>query len=162
MDWREGAGIWPASLPAQSVWIEVNRPGSPPLIFLFNSPPTLSQVIKKADFPSPSLAGGSLLNDGTRVLISFGPNGELGTDLKTFSSATSMALGRRIDINKAGFRDLTLLPGVGPVTARRILADRRARGPLTDLDDLVRIKGLGPESAARLRGLVTVKRPEPR
>ncbi len=162
MDWRGGAGIWPVSLPAQSVWIEVNRPGSPPLIYLFDSPPTLSLVIERAGFPSPAPVSGSLLNDGTRVLISFGPDGELVTEVKTFSAATSMALGRRMDINKAGFRDLMLLPGVGPVTARRILADRRTRGRLTSLDDLTRIKGLGRESAARLHGLVTIKRPESR
>jgi competence protein ComEA len=38
------------------------------------------------------------------------------------------------------------LPGVGPVLARRIIADREQRGPFGSIANLRRVKGIGPRS----------------
>jgi hypothetical protein len=46
----------------------------------------------------------------------------------------------KLDINTANIGELCKLPGVGPALAERISATR----PFVDLDDLTRVKGLGP------------------
>src|SRR5436190_15067947 len=62
---------------------------------------------------------------------------------------------RRIDVDIATAGELDELPGVGPVLARRIAADREKRGPFGSLANLRRVKGIGPALAARLDSLVT-------
>lgn len=48
-----------------------------------------------------------------------------------------------LDMNRAPAEDLELLPGIGPVIARRIL-EERSRRPFENIDDFVRrVKGLG-------------------
>jgi competence ComEA-like helix-hairpin-helix protein len=56
----------------------------------------------------------------------------------------------RLDVNAAGAEELVRLPGVGPVMAARIVAERQTGGPFASLEDLTRVPGVG---AARVRVL---------
>jgi|GEM_PF-887840 len=57
----------------------------------------------------------------------------------------------RLDLNQANAIELQGLPGIGPVLAQRILAER-VRGPFQSLEDLAeRVRGIGPRTAERLR-----------
>lgn len=56
----------------------------------------------------------------------------------------------RIRVNVASAAELELLPGVGPVLAKRIADDRAANGPYKDLRALQRVKGIGPKTAEKL------------
>ncbi len=56
----------------------------------------------------------------------------------------------RVDPNRDDARRLEALPGVGPRMAARILAARSAR-PFTGPDDLLRVRGIGPRTLARMR-----------
>ena len=49
------------------------------------------------------------------------------------------------------------LPQVGPVTAKRIVADRIKKGPFTTIEDLQRVRGIGPKTVIRLRELVRIE-----
>jgi competence protein ComEA len=62
----------------------------------------------------------------------------------------------RVDLNCADAAELTLLPGIGPGLAERIVADRAAHGPFEDVDDLMRVKRIGPAVLDRLRPYATV------
>jgi competence protein ComEA len=61
----------------------------------------------------------------------------------------------RIDLNTATEAELDALPGVGPVTAKSILAWRTTNGRFTDVAQLGEVDGIGPARLARLRDLVT-------
>ena len=60
-----------------------------------------------------------------------------------------------IDLNTADATALDTLPGIGPVLAARIVADREANGPFATVADLDRVPGVGPATVAELEGLVT-------
>lgn len=63
------------------------------------------------------------------------------------------------DLNSAPPHELLLLPGVGPVRAAAIVHSRRTDGAFSDLDNLQRIKGIGPRTVAGLHGFATAGGP---
>lgn len=63
----------------------------------------------------------------------------------------------KVDVNRADTLTLQALPGVGPALARRIVLARRDR-PFASVDDLVRVRGIGPATVERLRPLVSAGR----
>lgn len=62
-----------------------------------------------------------------------------------------------IDINSADAASLDTLPGVGPSTAAKIIADRDTNGPFLNVDDLGRVSGIGPKKLEQLRELVCAR-----
>jgi competence ComEA-like helix-hairpin-helix protein len=62
----------------------------------------------------------------------------------------------RVRVNTATQRELEALPGIGPVRAAEIVADRRRRGPYRRLEDLRRVPGIGPQIIERLRNSVQI------
>lgn len=63
---------------------------------------------------------------------------------------------RKIDLNAASQEQLEELPGVGPVTAERILRWRREHDRFTDVGQLREISGIGEVRFSRLKELVRV------
>jgi competence protein ComEA len=63
-----------------------------------------------------------------------------------------------IDPNRADEAELRALPGIGPALARRIVESRQSLGPFASVDDLRRVRGIGPHTLARLRGRLEVRR----
>lgn len=68
----------------------------------------------------------------------------------------------QIDLNRAQARELTLLPGVGPVLARRIVENRNRLGPFESVDALARVDGIGDKTIERIRPIGYVDRDTPR
>jgi competence ComEA-like helix-hairpin-helix protein len=65
----------------------------------------------------------------------------------------------RIDINAASEEELTLLPGVGPAYAGRLVRNRREAGPFRTLGDLRRVPGLPQHLGDRIRNHATAQHP---
>ena len=57
----------------------------------------------------------------------------------------------RFDINSASWVEWTQIEGIGEVTAQKIIADRDAKGPFRKIDDLLRVKGIGPKTLEKMR-----------
>lgn len=64
-----------------------------------------------------------------------------------------------VDLNVAGEKALLTLPGVGPSMVKAILAYRATQGPFRSVDDLLRIKGIGPKKLEALRPHVRIAPP---
>jgi competence ComEA-like helix-hairpin-helix protein len=60
-----------------------------------------------------------------------------------------------ININTATAAELELLPGIGPALAARIVEDRERKGLFKSVDNLDRVKGIGPETLRKLRSAAT-------
>ncbi len=48
----------------------------------------------------------------------------------------------KIPINRASQEELELLPGVGPILARRIIEYRKENGKFREISDLLKVKGI--------------------
>ncbi len=66
-----------------------------------------------------------------------------------------------IDLNAATIKELEELPGVGPVTAQRIIEARQKSGRFRRVEDLLAIRGISTKRLDALRPYVTVSPPPP-
>ena len=62
----------------------------------------------------------------------------------------------RININEAGAKELTTLPGIGPSRAEAILAERKKRR-FRRPEDIMRVPGIGRKTFTRIRPLIRVR-----
>jgi competence protein ComEA len=67
-----------------------------------------------------------------------------------------LTLGLRLDLNRATAAELRALPRIGPGLSRRIVDDRRRRGPFSRVEELARVRGIGPATVRAVRELVQV------
>ena len=62
--------------------------------------------------------------------------------------------GGRVHLNSATLEQLDELPGIGPVTAQKILDYREEHGAFGSVEELDAVPGIGPATLAELRDLV--------
>jgi competence protein ComEA len=60
-----------------------------------------------------------------------------------------------VSLSSATIEELDELPGVGPITAQKIVDYRAEHGPFASVDDLDAVPGIGPTRIEQLRDLVT-------
>ena len=89
------------------------------------------------------------LSDGQKVMV---PERTAATQAATGGSAGPAAL---VDLNRATESELEALPGIGPVTAQKIIAARTER-PFSRPDELLERKIVGKATWEKIRDLVTV------
>lgn len=66
-----------------------------------------------------------------------------------------LLFGLRLDPNRADSRALESLPGIGPVRAAAIVAERERR-PFRDVSELQRVQGIGPVTLRRVQSWLEV------
>jgi len=56
-----------------------------------------------------------------------------------------------VNVNQASAQEIAAaLPGIGPAKAKAIVDYRAANGPFKSVQDLTKIKGIGPKTLAKL------------
>ena len=102
------------------------------------------------------------LVDGVQVLVpsrSASPAGVESAESDSVPGAavgsSAAGVGAKPSLSSATAEQLDELPGVGPVTAQKILDYRAEHGPFRSVDDLDAVPGIGPVRIEQLRDLVT-------
>ena len=97
-----------------------------------------------------------VLVDGEQIMVgraaaasgaAVGQPGSLGAGAST---AAPDATGALVSLNTATLDQLETLPGVGPVTAQKILDWRTAHGAFSSVDELLEVDGIGEKTLADL------------
>lgn len=95
---------------------------------------------------------GTLLSMGLVLLTIYGLQlSHWGRETIEIRRQTPLELVYKLDINQATWVEWAQLEGIGPNVARKIVADREAKGPFQSIDDLQRVNGIGEKTVARLR-----------
>jgi competence protein ComEA len=103
---------------------------------------------RKADLEAINLAAPA--EDGLQVVV---PRRQPAVASGPTAPGEAAAAGP-VHLNTASLEQLDTLPGVGPVTAQKILDWRQTHGAFTSVDDLDAIPGIGPARLEQLRDLV--------
>lgn len=67
-----------------------------------------------------------------------------------------LVLGLPLDANRAEERVLAFVPGLSRRLAADLVADRRAHGPFGTVEDVLRVRGVGPKRLARAAAYLAV------
>lgn len=86
------------------------------------------------------------VTDGEQIVVGSAANAAIG------ASGTA----GRVSINSATAAQLEQLPGVGPVTAQRIVEYRGAHGPFAQVRDLLNVPGIGDAKYAQIADAATL------
>lgn len=79
-----------------------------------------------------------------------------GTGGASTSATAAGTPATKVNLNQAGETDLDQLPGIGPVTAAKIIAWRTEHGRFTKIEELQEVAGIGPKTYADLADRVTL------
>ncbi len=106
----------------------------------------------RVDLTSLNLA--RVLVDGEQILVG-APAHATGPAAGAVAGAPP-ATGALVNLNTATAEQLDTLPGVGPVTAQKILSWRTEHGAFAAVDELLEVDGIGEKTLAELAPLVTL------
>ncbi len=102
----------------------------------------------RADLAQVNLA--APLADGEQVVVP--TRGKAGA--ASAAGGTAGLPAGPVHLSTATLEQLDALPGIGPVTAQKILAYRQQHGAFSSIDELDAISGIGPARIEQLKGLV--------
>jgi len=103
---------------------------------------------RRADLTQVNLA--APVADGQQIVVPV-----RATAASTGVGGVAASTPAKVSLASATLGQLDTLPGIGPVTAQKILDWRQTHGPLRSVDDLDAIPGIGPARVEQLRDLVT-------
>jgi competence protein ComEA len=92
----------------------------------------------------------ALVSDGEQIVV---PRRSVGGAAVAAGGGASAA-GGPVHLNSARMEQLDALPGIGPVTAQKILDYRQEHGAFGSVDELDAVPGIGPARLEQLRDLV--------
>lgn len=84
------------------------------------------------------------------------PRTRLGLEPTTSEERARIRRRAKLDLNRAEVRRLIQLPDIGRTIARRIVQAREKRGGFRRVEDLARVRGIGPKTLENLRPRVRV------
>lgn len=109
-------------------------------------------VTAKADTAKLNLA--KVCRDGQLINVPYKKAAKVNNKATKIPTTTANAAGEIININIADKTQLCTLPGVGAVTAERIIAYREQNGAFSNVEQLLNIKGISQAKLAKIKPLV--------
>ncbi len=119
--------------------------------------------LPEADLAVLNLA--AVVQDGERIWVPWKPNSTTPPPQQAESSqrgqtfnlpASPPTQSGLININSATQSELETLPGIGPVTAQKIIAYRQEHGPFTKIEELLEVSGIGVATLDKFKDYITI------
>jgi competence protein ComEA len=111
-------------------------------------PPKLNPLLRPREQTSIAVLTASAL---VLVAAAWWRHGGFRGELVDIDRAPPLVAQFQVDVNRADWPELIQLPGGGQVLAERLIAERERDGPYRSVDDLERVRGMGPRTLERIR-----------
>ncbi|MGI8606144.1 MAG: helix-hairpin-helix domain-containing protein [Gaiellaceae bacterium] len=156
---REPAGTLAAeAAPLRTLLVHVVGAVRKPGLYRLREGSRTADAIRRAGGPKPKAALelvnlASPVADGQQVVVP--ARGDPGPAAGAAGGVAGPGeAGAKIHLNSATLEQLDTLPGVGPVTAQKILAYRTEHGAFQSVEELDAVPGIGPARLEDLKKLV--------
>lgn len=174
---REQGGGSSAAAPATSAGVKVQRADGRPVVVdvagavhkpgVYRLPASarVDDAVREAGGPrrGAELTGLNLaakVEDGRQYIVpekaQAAPAGDVAAGGDPAAPGAMPGPTQPVNLNTATAEQLDQLDGVGPETARKIVAYRRQKGGFRSVEELDQVPGIGPQRLAALRDLVQV------
>lgn len=151
------ASLVASPAPARTLVVHVVGAVRRPGLYEVEEGSRVDDAIRKAGGPKPKAAL-ELVNlaapvaDGQQVVVPVRPSSPAVAGVP--SPGAAGLPGGKVHLNSATLEQLDALPGIGPVTAQKILDYRAQHGAFQSVDELDAVSGIGPARLEQLKPLV--------
>jgi len=161
LPWLEGGSKPPPT--ADSFVVEIDGPLVRSGIYTFPTRVGIEEVLLKAGAVReliPREVMPRSLKTGTCVVLRQSSQG-LTIRMEPMDPAKRLLYAIPLDLNGIEPDELTLIPGIGPTLAKRIVCYRNRKGSFTRLEELLNISGIGSKKLESLRRYLSVESSSP-
>lgn len=161
LPWQKGVGKPP--IPPDSFVVEVKGGPALPGIYTFSGQVGIEEILSRAGMAEERIHKETVpspLKTGTTIVLSQSSQG-LKIRVRPMDPAKKILYTIPIDLNAIQADELTLIPGIGPTLAKRIVRYRDRKGGFTRLDELRNVSGVGRKKLESLRRYLSVESPSP-
>jgi competence protein ComEA len=124
-------------------------------------------IVKRALLEAGGTEGGIIanpqvltntLNAGSKIVVMRVQEHILIVKVARMEPNTCIVFSVPLDLNEIEEEHLTLIPGIGPRLAQRIIRYRSEKGGFREIDDLKGVRGIGEEKLRSLERYLTVRK----
>ncbi len=149
----------PEKKTSASIYIDIGGEVKKPGVYEMDSGARVYEVIDQAgglteEADTSSINQAEMIEDGSKIYIPSVSEKEADTGSEHRSGIDDKS--GSININTADADELQSIPGIGPVTAEKIIDYRKTNGPFTNIEDLKLINGIGDKTFEKMKDKVSI------
>jgi competence protein ComEA len=130
-------------------------------IYSFPREVTVEQVllgtggIGRGNIGNPQVLN-DILNDGSKIVVRRDKEHILTIKLARMEPEKCIVFSIPLNLNEVGEEHLTLIPGIGPRLAQRIIQYRSKKGGFRKIEELIQVRGIGEQKLRNLERYLVI------
>lgn len=145
-----------------TVYVDIGGCVRKPGVYEVPAGSRIFHVIEKAggvtdDADTTAINQAEQVSDGLKIMIPDRKSGADATNQDQAANESSASQGTgKININTADLDTLQQIPGVGPVTAEKIISYREENGLFKSIEEITNVSGIGEKTYEKLRDQICI------
>lgn len=143
-----------------NVYVDIGGCVKKPGVYEVSADSRIFEVIEKAggvtdDADTSTVNQAETVSDGLKIIIPDKQNTAGNPAVSESSDMSGSSQTNKININTSDSSTLTDLPGIGPVTAEKIVSYREENGYFKTTEDIKNVSGIGEKTYEKLKSKIT-------
>ena len=138
------------------VFVDISGCVKHPGVYEVSQSSRVFEVIEKAggvtkDADTSSINQAEPVTDGQKINV---PDKSIKTIQESTAGSEQQASDGKVSINTADSEELQKIPGIGPVTAEKIISYRENNGSFKSIDDIKNVSGIGEKTFEKMKSMI--------